>query len=221
MRPARLAYPGRACKRVGTRPRASLLALVCVAFWELCFSMRSAHAIEAKRFLADHLTMEIAGVGSWRSSWADERNPGFHVAGGGAELNFGLELDNGLGVLIGGRALFGRHIGEDEQLSGLFVEASGQAIVQLRVSDWVRVGLGATGGRLWRCCGPDIESPPTSELLFGGFLRVGVDYLPRTSLPRALSIWLRLGVDGSRPDDPMSLLPGVSMNMAVGMGMRL
>jgi hypothetical protein len=221
MSTARFAYPGRVEKRGGSRTRSTFAAIVFVVFWELCFSIRGAQAIEAKRFLADHLTLELAAVGSWRSSWAEERNPGFHVGGGGAELNFGLELDNGFGVLIGGRALFGRHIGQDEQLSGLFTEASGQAIAQLRVSDWVRVGLGATGGRLWRCCGPEVESPPTSELLFGGFLRVSVDYLPRTSLPRALSIWLRLGIDGSRPDDALSLLPAVSMNMAVGMGIRL
>ena len=191
-----------------------------VGLWALSFST-SAHAAEPKRFLADHLTLEVAAIGSWRSSWAEERNPGFHLGGGGGEINLGLELDNGLGILIGGRTLWSKHLSDDEQLRGTFAEAVGQAIVQLRVSDWVRMGLGATAGRLWRCCGADVESPLTGALLFGGFLRVGVDFLPRTSLPRALGLWLRLGIDGHRAEDAMSLLPSVSMNLAVGVGIRL
>lgn len=213
----RLAYPRRTLRSGGR----ALLALVVLGLWELCFPMRGALGAEPKRFFADHLTLELAAVGSFRASWAEERNPGFHVGGGGGELNFGLELDNGFSVLVGGRALFGQHIGKDEQLSGLFTEGVGQAMAQLRVSDWVRVGLGFNAGRLWRCCGPEIEQPQTATLLFGGFLRVGVDFLPRTSLPRALSLWLRLGIDGSKPEDTLSLLPSVSMNVAVGMGIRL
>ena len=186
----------------------------------LC-SIAPASAEETRGFLRDHLTLEAAAVGGWRSSWAEENNPGFHVAGGGGEINIGLELDNGFGVLIGTRALFGKHLGNEDQLSGAYTDVVGQAIALLRVSDWVRIGLGADAGRLWRCCGADVETANTSSLLFGGFLRVGVDFLPRTSLPRALSLWLRLGVDGHRADDVMTLLPTVSMNMAVGVGLRL
>lgn len=181
---------------------------------------RPAQAVEAGRYVAEHLSFEVAGVGGWRGSWADERSPGFHITGGGGELNIGLEFDNGLGFLIGGRALFETHLGSDSQLAGLYADVVGQVIGILRISDWVRVGLGANVGRLWPCCSLD-ATPTKAALLAGGFLRVGVDFLPRTSLPRALSLWLRLGVDGHRPDDAMSLLPQVSMNLTVGIGMRL
>lgn len=201
----------------GAVPRA-LAFLVLVGI--LC-SAAPAAAVEPRRFFAEHLTLELAAVGSWRSSWAEERNPGFHIGGGGGEINFGLELDNRLGFLIGGRALFGKQLSRDGELSGTYADVVGQAIVQLGVSDVVRLGLGATAGRLWRCCGEGVETPSTSTLIFGGFLRVGVDFLPRTSLPRGISLWFRLGIDGHRLEDVMSLLPGVSMNMAVGVGMRL
>jgi hypothetical protein len=176
---------------------------------------------EAGRYLAEHLAFELAGVGSWRASWADNRNPGFQIAGGGAEMNLGMEFDNGLGFLIGTRALFQSHLGADQDLDGTYAEVLGQALGQLRITDWVRVGLGANAGRLWRCCSADVMSSATSSLLFGGFLRVGVDFLPLSGLPRALTLWLRVGVDGHLTEDPSSLLPTVSMNMALGLGMRL
>lgn len=181
---------------------------------------RPAQAAEAGRFLAEHLAFEVAGVGAWRGSWADERSPGFHIAGGGGELNIGLEFDNGLGFLIGGRALFEAHLGADTQQDVTYTDVVGQVIGILRISDWVRVGLGANVGRLWPCCSLD-GTPAQSSLVAGGFLRVGVDFLPRTSLPRALSLWLRLGIDGHRPDDVMTVHPDVSMSLAVGVGMRL
>lgn len=176
---------------------------------------------ESGRFVAQHLTFEAAAVGTWRTSWAEENNPGFHLAGGGGEINIGLELDSGLAVLIGGRALFYSHLGQSDQLNGTYIEAAGQAIIQLRISDWVRIGLGATTGELFRCCGDGVQTAATSVLLYGGFLRVGVDFLPRQSLPRALSLWMRLGIEGQRPDAEMTLMPSVSMNMAVGLGIRL
>jgi hypothetical protein len=188
----------------------ALLCLLCA---------HPAVAAESERFVAEHLAFEVAGVVAWRSAWADERNPGFQLAGGGPEVNIGLEFDNGLGVLLGGRALFSRHLGADPALEGTFAEAVGQLIGILRISDWVRLGLGGEAGRLWQCCGSD--SPANAALLFGGFLRVGVDFLPRTTLPRALSLWLRLGIDGHRLADSQSQLPSASMNLAVGLGLRL
>jgi len=199
---------------------ARALALVlCALFMGL--SAKAAQAAEPGRFLAEHLSVELAAVGGWRVSWADERNPGFHIGGGGGEVNIGLELENGLGFLIGGRVLFERHLTQETPQSGTYADMLGQVLAQLRFSDWVRVGLGATAGRLWRCCGAEVESSATSALLFGGFLRVGVDFLPRASLPRALSLWLRMEVDGHKPEDAMSLLPAVSLNLAVGIGLRL
>lgn len=187
----------------------------------LCMPAQALAAESARQYLAQHIAFELAATGGWRAGWADERDPGFHSAGGGAEINIGLELENGLGFLIGGRALFQRRFGQDLQSSGTYAEAIGQAIVQLRISDWVRIGLGATGGRLWRCCQAEAESPATSGLIFGGFLRVGLDVLPRNGLPPAFSLWLRLELDGLKPEDPMAVLPAVSMNLAVGLGLRL
>ena len=51
-----------------------------------------AAAAGAGRFIADHLAFDIAGVGSWRAAWTDDRNPGFHLAGGGPEINVGLGI---------------------------------------------------------------------------------------------------------------------------------
>lgn len=196
------------------------LVFLCGVFWAL--GAARAEVVESSgRFVREHLAFEVSAVGGFRSAWADERNPGFHLAGGGAEVNIGLELENGLGFLIGGRALFAQHLGEAHALDGTYAEASGQALMQLRVSEWVRIGLGATTGQLFRCCSAEVKSPATSALLYGGFLRVGVDFLPRLTLPRAFSLWLRLDVNGQRPEDEMTLLPAVTMNMTVAIGMRL
>lgn len=186
----------------------------------LYMQVGTASAAGVGRFLADHAAFDIAGVGAWRAAWADDRSPGFHLAGGGAEINFGLEFENGLGVLIGGRSLFLSHLGRNDLLSGMYVDAGGQLMATLRVTDWVRVGLGGSAGRLWRCCG-DAELPELSALLLGGFLRIGIDLLPRNALPRALGLWLRINIDGTLPGVPTTYLPQTSMNVAIGVGMRL
>lgn len=179
-----------------------------------------AAAAGAGRFIADHLAFDIAGVGSWRAAWTDDRNPGFHLAGGGPEINVGLEFDNGFGFLLGGRALFLSHVGDDQSLTGMYIDASGHAMAQVRVTDWIRIGLGASGGRLWRCCS-EAEDANLSALLFGGFLRLGIDILPRNALPRALGLWMRVGIDGTAAAPPTTRLPQSSMNIALGLGMRL
>lgn len=179
-----------------------------------------ANAAGAGRFIADHLAFDIAGAASWRAAWTDDRNPGFHLAGGGPELNVGLEFDNGIGFLIGGRALFLSHVGGDVSMTGLYIDASGHLMGQIRVTDWIRIGLGASGGRLWRCCN-DAEDADLSALLFGGFLRLGIDVLPRNALPRALGLWMRVGIDGTAGAPLTTRLPQSSMNIAVGLGLRL
>src|SRR4051812_800136 len=100
------------------------LGLFGLVIWAIGCAISPALAVaeETRGFLRDHLTLEGALVGGWRSSWAEENNPGFHVAGGGGEINFGLELDSGFGVLVGTRALFGQHLGNEDQLSGAYTE---------------------------------------------------------------------------------------------------
>ena len=174
----------------------------------------------AARYLGDHLAFDVAGVGTWRAAWTDDRNPGFHLGGGGGEINLGLEFESGLGFLLGGRALFLSHAGRDESLHGMYVDASGHAMGQLRLTDWVRIGLGVSAGRLWRCCGAE-EDADLSATLVGGFLRLGIDILPRNALPRALGLWMRFGIDGTTGTSPTTRLPQSSMNIALGLGLRL
>ena len=173
-----------------------------------------------KNWLADHIALDISAITGWRAAWADERNPGFQILGGGGEVNLGLEFDSGFGFLLGGRALFGPTIG----IGGgdLYADATGHLMLQLRVADWVRLGLGASVGRLWRCCDSMVDTPETSAILAGGFARVGIDWLSNTSnLVRALSFWLRLGIDAHPNTGSDSLLPTSSMNLSVSLGLRL
>jgi hypothetical protein len=178
-----------------------------------------ASAAEPNRWLADHLALDGAAVASFRVALGDDRNPGFQTLGGGGELNLGLEFDSGFGFLLGGRAL--RLPNFAHGATDSFMEASGHLSAQFRLSDWVRMGLGASVGRFWRCCG-DSESPLASSLLAGGFLRIGVDFLPRNAnLFRALGLWLRIDLDGHPLADSRSVLPTMSMAMTLGLGFRL
>lgn len=179
----------------------------------------SAAAKQDGLWLAEHLALDASGVATWRVAWAEEKNPGFHFLGGGGEFNIGLEFDSGFGFLLGTRAVFGKNLGTSGGL--LFADVTGQAIGHFRLNDWVRVGLGASVGRFFECCGSEPRED-TSSLLAGGFLRIGMDYLPRDSgLVRGLSLWLRIGVDG-HPGSPVdSRLPATSMNIALSTGFRL
>lgn len=209
----------------GTRRRrclATTLGLVCVGL--VGASPRTAEAGPAANWLAEHRQIEVAGNAGWRASWADERNPGFQFYGGGPELNVGLEFDNGFGFLIGGRAMFGGANSDSPSLRPVLSEAGGQVMAQLRVSDWVRVGLGASAGRFFRCCDAAGSEPvPAAEaLLFGGFARVGIDFYPRSApVLRALSIWMRIQIDGHRAAVEETLHPDVSLNLGIGLGLRL
>ena len=207
--------PARRRTRAGRRGLAAVLLAAWLALWS-----RPAAAAPPTSWLADHIAFDIAGITGWRAAWADERNPGFQILGGGGEINLGLEFDSGLGVLFGGRAMFGPTLGAGG--GDLYADVTGQLIGQLRVADWVRLGLGASVGRLWHCCRSDLDTPQTSTLLTGGFARVGFDWLSRNAnLVRALSFWLRLGIDGHPNNGADSLLPTTSMNLTISLGFRL
>jgi hypothetical protein len=212
--------PPRAAHSEQRRPRTSrtrILALAA-ALWAGLFGARAASAAPAA-WLADHIAFDISAIGGWRAAWADDRNPGYQILAGGGEVNLGLEFDNGFGFLLGGRVLFGPTVGPEG--SNLYADATGQLMAQLRVAD-VRIALGASVGRLFRCCTSDVDTPQTSSVLAGGFVRLGFDWLSRNAtLPRALGFWLRIGIDGHPDTGSDSLLPNTSMNLMIGWGLRL
>jgi len=178
-----------------------------------------ASAGPAGRWFLEHLALDVAAVTAWRVAWADERNPGFNMIGGGAELHFGLEFDSGIGFLMGTRAVFGPNRSTAEGQP--YGDVTGQAMVLFRVTDWVRVAAGASGGRLWQCCGSEVVDPRTDAAILGGLLRIGVDYYPRQSnILKALSLWLRIDIDG-HPGSSESLLPSTSLSVAGSFGIRL
>ncbi len=209
--------PGPQARRPRRGGRAGLCAAATAAW--LGLSSGRAVAAEPSNWLADHIAFDVAGVTGWRAAWADERNPGFQILGGGGEVNLGLEFDSGFGFLLGGRAQFGPVMGPGG--GDLYADVTGHVTAQLRVADWVRLGLGASAGRLWHCCASEMDTPQTSTVLAGGFARVGFDWLSRNTNLRALSFWLRLGIDGHPNNGSDSLLPTTSMNLSVSIGFRL
>ncbi|MBL8632246.1 MAG: hypothetical protein JNM40_03415 [Myxococcales bacterium] len=190
--------------------------MLALAIWLL---PAQASAGPRSRWFLEHLALDVAGVTAWRVAWADERNPGFNMIGGGAELHFGLEFDSGVGFLLGTRALFGPSSSVVEGQP--FGDVTGQALLLFRVTDWVRVAAGASGGRLWACCGSDAVDPRASAAILGGLLRIGVDFYPRQSNAlKAISLWLRIDIDG-HPGQSESLLPSTSLSMAGSFGIRI
>ncbi len=192
-------------------------ACVLAVLLLLLVSPRRAEAGPGSRWFLDHLALDVAAVTSWRVAWADERNPGFNMLGGGGELHFGLEFDSGIGFLLGTRAVFGpnRSVVEGQP----YGDVTGDALLLFRVTDWVRVAAGAAGGRLWLCCG-DSSSGQTDAAIIGGLLRIGIDIYPRQSnILKALSLWLRIDIDG-HPGSTESLLPSTSMSMSGSFGFR-
>ena len=178
-----------------------------------------ASAGPASRWFLEHLALDVAAVTAWRVAWADERNPGFNMIGGGGELHFGLEFDSGVGFLLGTRAVFGpnRSVVEGQP----YGDVTGQALLLFRVTDWVRVAAGASGGRLWQCCGSGVADPRTDAAILGGLLRIGIDFYPRQSnILKALSLWLRVDIDG-HPGGSESLMPSTSLSVAGSFGIRI
>lgn len=180
----------------------------------------SAVAGDASRYLAEHVAFDVSGVMTWRAAWADDRSPGFQALGGGGEVLLGLELDNSFGVLLGGRVLSLSHVTPTAPSSGTFLEGSGEVLGTFRLSNLVRIGLGGQVGRFWRCCGEDAATD-LSAIVYGGFVRIGLDVLPIQSLPRALVLHLRLGLDGMHPVSATTQLPNRSLSLALGFGLRI
>ena len=204
--------------RSGRRAGRALAAVLSVGLG-LVAGERPAAAKQDGQWLAEHLAFDVAGAAGWRVAWAEARNPGFHFIGGGGEVNLGLEFDSGFGFVLGTRALFGRNLGPSGGL--LFADLTGQVIGQFRLNDWMRIGLGASAGRFFECCSSEV-TPDRVSVLAGGFLRIGMDYLPRaTGLPRGFSLWLRIGVDGHPGSTVDSRLPATSMNIGLSSGIRL
>ena len=194
-------------------------ACALLAFLALSAAPLRAEAGPGSRWFLEHLALDVAAVTSWRVAWADERNPGFNVLGGGGELHVGLEFDSGVGFLLGTRAVFGpnRSVVEGQP----YGDVTGDALLLFRLTDWVRVAAGAAGGRLWMCCGNQPVPAQTDAVILGGLLRIGIDFYPRQSnVLKALSLWLRIDIDG-HPGSSESLLPTTSLSMSGSFGFRL
>ncbi len=181
-----------------------------------------------RRWILDHLSADAAVVAGWRSAWTNGQHSGFSLLGGGGEVNLGLEFPGGYAVLAGARVLAGASSAPGGAMAPAatqptdlsFLEATGQIGGQIGITDWVRIELGASAGRLWRCCTPGLSNDNLS-LVAGGFLRFGVDWWPREGLLfHGLSLWLRLDVDG-HPHDQTGTLPSLSMSLALSLGIRL
>jgi hypothetical protein len=199
--------------------RASRVFAVVVLLAGLFIAPARVSAGPASNWFVEHLALDVAAVTAWRVAWADERNPGFNMIGGGGELYFGLEFDSGVGFLLGSRAVFGPNRSVVD--GPLYGDVSGQALLLFRVTDWVRVAAGASGGRLWQCCGNQAGDARTDAAILGGLLRIGVDYYPRQSnVLKALSLWLRIDIDG-HPGGSQSLLPSTSLSVAGSFGIRI
>lgn len=175
----------------------------------------------AGRWLLERLAVDLGVVGAWRTAWAAGPHLGFHVGGGGAELNLGLEFESGWAVLLGGRVMAGTTSPESTGSGRSYLEATGQIGAQLRLLEWARLELGATLGPMYY--------GDASAVLLGGFLRMGVDWLPRSApLLKALTLWFRLDMDGHldrSSGDPAGAadpgLPGASLGLSLGLGLRL
>ncbi|MCS6912395.1 MAG: hypothetical protein RMK29_07820 [Myxococcales bacterium] len=209
--------PTELSRRLASPPWALLLVLLP---WP-------AHAAPPSRWVLDHLLVDVGAQVGWRAGWVDPQHDGFSALGAGGEVNMGLEFGGGYGVVAGARAMYGTSSGQDAGVSSLpYLEASAQLGGQLRLSDLVRIGAGVSMGRIWRGtppgpAGPEPVPPAGVSLLAGGFLRCGVDWLPRSTatLLRALSLWLRLDLSGHPPD--RGALPRSTMALSLSLGLRL
>lgn len=188
----------------------------------LCLLGLSAPALaKPTRWIQDHLALDAAGAFGWRAGWNDELRGGFQALYGGGELTCGLEFGS-YAVIAGGRVLGGTSNGADDPPAGRlsYLEASGQLGGQLMLSEHIRVELGAMAGRIFLCCSAAADYGKLA-LLAGGFLRFGVDFLPRDApLLRALRLWLRLDL-ASHPIDSTAILPRASMALSVSLGLHL
>jgi hypothetical protein len=175
------------------------------------------------QWIQDHLVVDASVVAGWRSGWQDVERSGFQALLGGGELNVGLGFSGGLyGVLAGVRVLAGSSPSADLGYpSLLYLETTGQLGAQVRVAEWVRLQGGISLGQAWRGLGEEADPARGVLLVCGGFLRMGVDWWPRDAqFLRALSLWLRLDLDG-HPAAAAASFPSTTVALALGLGIRL
>ena len=178
----------------------------------------------AGRWLVEHLITDVAVTGGWRASWADDARAGFLAQALGLEVALGLEFGDGYAVVGGARVLAGTsNTTSGPEARAVSLEALGHLGFQLRVTGLLRLGLGAETGLLRRW--PQLNGTTGAAqdaLLLGGYLRAGVDFLPRPNavLLRALTLFLRLDIAGP-VDDPSDTLPRTSLGLCLGLGFRL
>jgi len=170
----------------------------------------NARAAEQRLTFLDRASLELLGVAGWRSGiLPDGVNPGFSVLGGGAELILGIDIVPGVGIIADGRVLAG------SRLSGVYVEGTAGIGAQLRVSDAVRLRLGADAGqaRLTRKAQANDYA-----VIIGGFFAASVDLVHLGRGRAAVEAMLRIDVDGHA--EVGTTFPRQSLSISTGLGFR-
>jgi hypothetical protein len=164
-----------------------------------------ASADRGANWLKDRGSIEwMLGIGGWRTSLGnDARSPGFEALAGGGELLVGLDVVAGVGVFAMGRVLYAG--GTTYYLEGL-----GGTGLQLRITELVRLRLGAAAGQA--NLGAD------RAILVGGFVAGSFDLVNLGAGRLALALSVRLDVDGHV--NAGGALPGQSLALALGLGLR-
>jgi hypothetical protein len=162
----------------------------------------AASAAERGHWMRDHFTGEwLVGTGAWRTSiGVDTHAPGFDVFGGGGELDLGLEVGSGLGIVASGRVL----------TDGTYLEWLGGLGLQMHVSDRVRLRASPAAGQA--------IVKGDKAVLVGGFVTGSVDLYPFGSGRVASTIALRFDVDGVVGGGKE--LPDSSIALSLGVGLR-
>jgi hypothetical protein len=185
--------------------RARTIALLALA--GAIVSPATVRAAPGAAFLRERVNLEwVTGTGAWRSSLGtDVRAPGFDAFAGGGELDVGLDIGLGLGVVINGRILAGAVSGVSPYLEGL-----GGAGLSLRIGDRVRIRAGGAAG-LARWHGD-------AATLLGGFLAGSIDLFALGSGRLSTALTVRLDIDADI--GAQTYLPDQSLAFAVGLGFR-
>jgi hypothetical protein len=170
-----------------------------------------ARAADQRATFLERASLEwVLGFASWRSSiLPNDVAPGFSVLGGGSELLLGIDLVAGVGLVADGRIFAG------PRMSGVYVEGLAGVGPQLRVSDSVRLRVGAAGGqaRLDRKGMATHYSP-----LVGGFFAASVDLVHLGRGRVAAVAMLRIDVD-AQPGAEVGF-PHESLSISTGLGFR-
>lgn len=170
----------------------------------------NARAEQRLTFL-DRASLEwVLGYAGWRTGiLPDGVNPGFSVLGGGSELILGVDVVPGVGIIADGRVLAGPRLG------GVYVEGTAGIGAQLRVSDAVRLRVGADAGqaRLTRK-----GQPNDYVVIIGGFFAASVDLVHLGRGRAAVEAMLRIDADGHA--DVGVTFPRQSLSISTGLGFR-